>query len=56
MDRTVALKKDGTIWAWGNNVSGWLGDQANAVQTSPIPYGGKTGWSRLVDEMRKSLP
>jgi alpha-tubulin suppressor-like RCC1 family protein len=26
---TVALKNDGTVWAWGNNVDGQLGDNTN---------------------------
>ena len=26
LDHSLALKSDGTVWAWGNNVVGQLGD------------------------------
>jgi alpha-tubulin suppressor-like RCC1 family protein len=33
---TLALKTDGTVWAWGYNVSGQLGNNSNANQSSPV--------------------
>ena len=33
---SLALKDDGTIWAWGNNESGQLGDGTNANSTQPV--------------------
>jgi len=33
---TVALKSDGTVWAWGNNYSGQLGDGTNDTHISPV--------------------
>ncbi|MBF0412283.1 MAG: hypothetical protein HQK70_06190 [Desulfamplus sp.] len=43
---TVALKDDGTVWAWGYNGSGQLGDGTNTdrlepVQIAAIPFGFK---------------
>lgn len=32
---TIALKKDGTVWAWGSNYSGQLGDGTNAGRAAP---------------------
>ncbi|MBF0371652.1 MAG: S-layer homology domain-containing protein, partial [Magnetococcales bacterium] len=35
-DHSVALKSDGTVWAWGGNKYGQLGDGTNTDQTSPV--------------------
>lgn len=33
---TIALRGDGTVWAWGNNAYGQLGDSTNAHSASPV--------------------
>lgn len=33
---SVALKKDGTVWTWGSNISGQLGD--GTMQNTATPY------------------
>jgi alpha-tubulin suppressor-like RCC1 family protein len=33
---TLALKADGSLWAWGSGEFGQLGDDA-AIQTTPAP-------------------
>ena len=33
---TCARKTDGTLWCWGDNVCGQLGDGTNAVKPSPV--------------------
>jgi len=40
----VALKKDGTLWAWGFNKKGQLGDGATANKTSPVQIGKDSRW------------
>ncbi|SFI42528.1 Regulator of chromosome condensation (RCC1) repeat-containing protein [Paenibacillus sp. UNC496MF] len=34
---SLALKSDGTVWAWGNNVSGKLGDGTTTGSSWPVP-------------------
>ena len=41
-DHTVAIKTDGTLWAWGNNDSGQLGDDATIDRPSPVQVGTDT--------------
>jgi alpha-tubulin suppressor-like RCC1 family protein/inosine-uridine nucleoside N-ribohydrolase len=39
---TVAVKSDGTVWAWGANDSGQLGDDTTTNRSSPIQVSGLT--------------
>ena len=41
----LAIKTDGTLWAWGGNSFGQLGDGTTTARTSPITVaGGGTTW------------
>jgi alpha-tubulin suppressor-like RCC1 family protein len=39
---TLALRNDGTVWAWGANNLGQLGNGNNSMQASPVQVGGGT--------------
>jgi alpha-tubulin suppressor-like RCC1 family protein len=41
---TFARKSDGTLWAWGNNTSGELGDNSLISKSSPVQVGNDTSW------------
>ena len=45
---TAAIKTDGTLWIWGNNFYGQLGDNTNTHTLSPIQtiFGG-TNWKQV---------
>ena len=40
---TLALKSNGTVWSWGFNSSGQIGDNTNTTRPAPVPVGGLTG-------------
>jgi alpha-tubulin suppressor-like RCC1 family protein len=45
---TLALKSDGTIWGWGANYYGQLGDGTTALQqASPVPALFGNGWKQV---------
>jgi len=44
---TVALKKDGSLWAWGWNSSGQLGDNSSIDRYAPVRVGTGTNWSAI---------
>jgi alpha-tubulin suppressor-like RCC1 family protein len=44
---TLAVKTDGTLWAWGSNVSGRLGDSTTSNRSSPVQIGTLTNWSKV---------
>tara|TARA_B100000287_G_C20569594_1_gene755992 strand:+ start:38 stop:1213 length:1176 start_codon:yes stop_codon:yes gene_type:complete len=41
---TYAQKTDGTLWAWGNNFQGYLGQNNQTYQSSPVQIGTGTSW------------
>lgn len=41
---SLAIKTDGTLWAWGNNTYGSLGDGSTTSRTSPVQVSG-TNWA-----------
>jgi len=50
MDSLYSIKSDGTLWAWGENTFGALGqnNQGNPTnQSSPIQIGSDTTWSSV---------
>ena len=44
---TVALKLDGTLWAWGSNWLGQLGDSSTVDRNSPVKIGTDTNWKSI---------
>jgi alpha-tubulin suppressor-like RCC1 family protein len=46
---SLALKSDGTVWAWGNNGSGQLGDGTTAQKHTPVKVLGQSGVGYLTD-------
>lgn len=41
---TVALRRDGTLWAWGRNYGGQLGDGTTVARSSPVQIGSGSQW------------
>lgn len=47
-EMTAAIKKDGTLWCWGNNGYGQLGNNSTVKVSSPIQtISGGSNWSKL---------
>ncbi len=44
---TLALRSDGTIWAFGNNSSGQLGDGSGATTNFPVQVGTDSDWKSI---------
>ncbi|MGZ9674710.1 Ig-like domain-containing protein [Flavobacterium sp. GNP001] len=44
---TLALKTDGTLWAWGTNNDGQLGDGTFVQKNAPVQIGTDTNWSSI---------
>jgi len=42
-----AIKTDGTLWAWGYNPSGNLGDGTATARSSPVQVGALTTWAQV---------
>jgi alpha-tubulin suppressor-like RCC1 family protein len=45
---TAAIKTDGTLWTWGSNANGRLGDNTATTRSSPVqPVGSFTNWKQV---------
>lgn len=44
----VAIKTNGTLWAWGLNTVGQVGDGTTTTRQSPVQIGALTNWARAV--------
>ena len=44
---TLAIKKDGTLWAWGNNWAGSLGTGTTSNSAVPLQVGSATNWIKV---------
>ena len=45
--RTSSVKTDGTLWVWGGNSFGQLGDGTTVSKSSPIQVGAETNWNAV---------
>jgi alpha-tubulin suppressor-like RCC1 family protein len=44
---SLAIKSNGTLWAWGNNQFYQLGDNTTTDQNTPIQIGAATTWGKV---------
>ena len=45
---TAAIKTDGTLWSWGHNIYGQLGDNSIVFKSSPVQtITGGTNWKQV---------
>jgi alpha-tubulin suppressor-like RCC1 family protein len=45
---TAAIKTDGTLWTWGNNYSGQLGDNTRINRSTPVTtFAGGNNWKQI---------
>jgi len=50
---TAAIKTDGTLWTWGQNKYGMLGDNTNVTKSSPVTtVAGGTNWKQVAGGYR----
>ena len=51
----LAIKTDGTLWAWGTNNYGQLGNNSNQGISSPVQVGSSSDWSKVTATNQSSF-
>lgn len=52
---TLAVKTDGTLWSWGSNNRGQLGDGTTVFRNYPMQVGTDTDWSTVAAGISHSI-
>jgi alpha-tubulin suppressor-like RCC1 family protein len=52
---SFAIKTNGTLWAWGSNESGQLGDGTSISKNVPVQIGSSTDWSLIYSAWNTTL-
>ena len=52
---TLGIKNDGTLWAWGSNQQGKLGDGTFTNRYTPIQIGTDTNWKEVASGLQYSV-
>ena len=55
ISHTLGVKTDGSLWAWGSNYEGQLGDGSNISKTAPVQVGTQNSWSQIAEALYHSL-
>lgn len=54
-DHTMAIRSDGSLWAWGRNDRGQLGDGTTTWRNRPVQIGAMTNWASVSASFGHSL-
>jgi len=46
-DHALGVKSDGTLWAWGNNTMGQIGDGSSQPRYRPVQVGTAANWKQV---------
>ena len=53
---TAAIKTDGTLWTWGSNSAGQIGDNTSTQRNTPVTtFAGGTNWKQVACGYRHTL-
>ena len=54
-EHTLGVKTDGTLWSWGSNYQGKLGDGTLTDRLSPTQIGSDNNWSKVAIGLHQSF-
>jgi len=47
LDHSLGVRTDGTLWGWGNNGAGQLGDGTRVERKTPVQIGAANNWKKV---------